>query len=721
MLLAVARGWFGQPVELLAERSWLPPKDTAPVKKPENFDGKYQKLFGDLHVHTSISLDAYLQSMPLLSGEGIHTVGDACDFARYCSSLDFFSINDHAETITPKLWKKTKEAIRSCNISTQPESPDLVAFLGYEWTQVGDTPEDHYGHKNVVFLETDDDLTPSHPVAAKNPTLSVKNYLPGWLIRVLSPLFDSKNAELYFHFNRYLQELSDTRDCPLGTSYEDLPEDCIAYAETPVQLFEQLDQWGGDSLVIPHGNSWGLYTPRAVTWDKQLKGKMHDEDKQRLVEVYSGHGNSEEYRPWRHAEIDQSGRQLCPERVESFYPGCRRAGDIVYDRCVSAELGQLECEARRVKAQQNFLDSKPHVLDYLSVPGTSLTDWQDSQQCTDCFQPTYRHRPGGSVQYALAIRNFDSEGKAPRRFNFGIIGSSDTHLGRPGTGYKEFDRRYMTDAPGFSNDKLRNLISAAPEPNLPNSRVWEMDSDMARSEFEGLSMEYERAASFFYTGGLVAVVSKSRRREDIWEALKARRVYGTSGERMSLGFELVNNEPNIQMGGEVSMAENPSFKVTAIGDFEQQPGCPQFSTNNLGATRIQSLCRGQCYNPGDKRGLITRIEIIRIRPQNYPGEPVEKLIEDPWKTHQCTPDQAGCEYTFQDDQFERAARDTLYYARAIGEPKMMINGNTQNIRYDEQGQYVGMTSCDSASESDCLAENEPRAWSSPIFVGFGEE
>ncbi len=110
--------------------------------------GTKQILFGDLHVHTTFSADAFVGSLPMLQGEGAHPPADACDFARFCSGLDFWSINDHAEFVTPEHWRETKESSRQCNkLAGDPKNPDTVAFLGWEWTQVGMTAADHYGHR----------------------------------------------------------------------------------------------------------------------------------------------------------------------------------------------------------------------------------------------------------------------------------------------------------------------------------------------------------------------------------------------------------------------------------------------------------------------------------------------------------------------------------------------------------------------------------------------
>jgi hypothetical protein len=160
--------------------------------------------------------------------------------------------------------------------------------------------------------------------------------------------------------------------------------------------------------------------------------------------------------------------------------------------------------------------------------------------------------------------------------------------------------------------------------------------------------------------------------------------------------------------------------VRAVGSFEQEPGCPDDATAALSPERLARLCKGECYNPGDARRPITRLEVVRIRPRATPGEDVGPLIEDPWRVHVCPGDPAGCEWTFEDADFAAVARDVAYYVRAVEAPSPAINAANLRCTYDDQGECIAVDRCGTAETvgDDCLAEAEERAWSSPIFVDW---
>jgi hypothetical protein len=229
------------------------------------------------------------------------------------------------------------------------------------------------------------------------------------------------------------------------------------------------------------------------------------------------------------------------------------------------------------------------------------------------------------------------------------------------------------------------------------------------------------------TGGLAAVHSDGRSREDIWQALKRKEVYGTSGDRILLWFDLSNagdGRPSVPvpMGGTAVMAGSPRFTVRAVGAFKQKPGCPATAAQALGAERLSKLCKAECYHPSDERKLITRIEVVRIRPQARAGEPVDDLIQDPWRVLPCAPNPAGCAVEFDDPEFAAAARHTVYYVRAIEEPSPAVNAGQLRCEYDEAGNCLRVHPCygdyRTPASDDCLAPIEERAWSSPIYVDY---
>jgi hypothetical protein len=722
-ILLAAMGWFAcggagddvapqraegsrKPKAVIAAATERQRSATAAVKAERDS----QILFGDLHVHTSYSWDGFLFSLPLVGGEGVHPPADACDFARHCADLDFFALTDHAESMLADDWAASKASIRQCNaLAGDSSDPDLVAFMGFEWSQAGLTPETHWGHRNVIFPGTGEEELPTRPIGA-----GAKRELHQALGRNMATLrwLQPQGFHEYSAFVDYIDALSRRDVCEAGIDVHALPLTCEEVAPSPHELYAKLDEWGFDSLVIPHGTTWGTYTPAGSSIAKHLDPLHYDRERQGLIEIYSGHGNSEDFRAWSPFEIDAEGERICPEPSADYLPCCWQAGEIMRSRC--GDLAASECEARVELARQYAanVDLRPHNV----FPDATPEEWLDCGQCRDCLKPAYGYRPRESVQYAMALSDPtspDSDGR-PLRFRYGFVGSSDGHAARPGTGYKQIERSMMTDAlgtPGFIIESFNDLSRRMDDPSMPiapeRGAIGVVGSD-------------DRVTSFLYAGGLAAVHSRSRSREAIWDAMKRREVYGTSGPRILLWFDLTNAPIGpVPMGAEVELARNPRFEVRAVGAYQQRPGCPEWSRQGLPPERLQRLCRDECYHPSDERFAISAIEVIRIRPQNDRGDPVAPLIEDPWRRFPCDRDPAGCSASFEDPEYATSGRDTLYYVRVLQEPTSTLNGAPLSTQFDAAGNPIGTTLCwgdDENSLAGCPASVQERAWSSPIFV-----
>jgi len=668
---------------------WNAERNRTPEPAPSAQSTDNQILFGDLHVHTTYSWDAFLFSLPISGGEGAHPPDDACDFARYCADLDFYALTDHAESLSFEHWEASKDSVRRCNARAgEPANPDLVAFMGFEWSQAGATPEEHWGHRCVVFSGTDDADLPARPIGSVDNSAMQTGL--GYGMRTAGQ----------GDYADYLRGLAARPVCEDGVDSRELPATCNEVAETPAVLNEKLVQWGVPALIIPHGTTWGVYTPATTSIAMNLTPHNFDPGMQKLIEIASGHGNSEEYRPWREFDVGWRGRKVCEPPSEDYLPCCWQAGVIARQQC--GEPGSYACEQAVKRAQRKAMNRYGIGLSGM-FPEVDSAAWLDCGQCRDCFKPSFSYRPKESVQYAMAISNstVTQEDGRPLRFRYGFVASSDGHGARPGTGYKQVERLgMMTDAnPSPATHELQALRDAS------------------------LGSIDQRVQNFLYPGGLVAVHAMGRSREAIWEALNRREVYGTSGPRIRLWFELLNSDEGVRpMGSEVSLGRNPVFEVRAQGSFEQQPGCPERSREGLAEDRLERLCRGECFHPSDVRRPIERIEVVRIWPQLDRREHVEALIEDPWRVYECDGDAAGCRVRFEDKGFLSAGRDALYYVRAIEAESDAINGDPLHTRFDDAGNALSVTTCGTREGDDpnCLAPLQERAWSSPIFVDSAE-
>jgi hypothetical protein len=679
--------------------------DAVVAASPAGPSGKLV-LFGDLHVHTSYSWDGALGSLPLIGGEGSHPPADACDYARYCSNLDFFALTDHAESMLPERWDEEKASIRECNARAgDAANPDLVAFTGFEWSQAGMTPEEHWGHRCVIFPGTEDAELPARPIGALDrserwSTMAETLRRGRWL--------GPQHFETSTEYVEFMQRVASSERCLEGVDVRSLPADCREVAATPRELHEKLDQWGFPALTIPHGTTWGSYTPATTTIDKHLDPLQYDGARMRLVEIMSGHGNSEEYRPWREFESKADGSPVCPEPTADFLPCCWQAGEIMRARCSDAPADLCEQRIKEAKQAVMAAGTRPQRV----FPDAAPEEWLDCDQCRDCFKPSYGYRPRESVQYAMTRARPDEKGE-PLRLRYGFVASSDNHAARPGTGFKQIDPVRHADVRGEFPFPLDRLFARRPEMENPQQPVQPTASDA------GVLGADARVTSFLYPGGLVAVHAEGRSRSAIWDALQRREVYGTSGPRILLWFELMNapGGPG-PMGSEYVLAEAPHFEARAVGSFEPAPGCPETSRTALSAEKLARLCNGECEHPSDRRRAIQAIEVIRIRPQQSPDENADDLIEDPWRRFECPPDLAGCTIRFDDPDFAGAGRDALYYVRALEEPSLAQNGNPLEPERDAAGRTRAVHLCtpERIDAGGCPAPVQERAWSSPIFV-----
>jgi len=681
-----------------------------------------QILFGDTHVHTTNSADAFMYSLPMMHGaSGAYPPAYACDYARFISQLDFYFLTDHAESFTPRQWRDGIDSVRQCNrLAGDPQNPDLVAFVGWEWTQVGATAESHYGHHNVLFKDDNPDQLPARPIASIGVGVATVAARSGSAKQsALLGLLDPRHKNYYASYNDWVMQMAAIPACDPDTASPDLPLECYETAATPGELFGKLDEWGFDNMVVPHGTSWGFYSPPNSSWAHQLTADNTDPSKTRLIEVYSGHGNSEQFQDFAVRVRNEAGEWICPEPQPNYLPSCWQAGEIIRDRCLAENNSEEDCNQRAVEARYNFVQVDG-IQGFMTVPGSKAEEWLDAGQARDMFLPAFNYRPQKSVQYGLALQNLADEDN-PLRNRWGFIGSTDTHSARAGHGFKQQQRLNTSDSTGVRDSFWESVFSTGAvvsEYASTSLRADQIDPVAAKL----FASEFERTTSFLTVGGLAAVHSAGRDRDAIWDAMKRREVYGTSGHRMLLWFDLLQAEGSSPMGSAVAMDTTPRFRAKALGSFKQLPGCPDYVVAALEKNHLQKMAQGECYNPSEERYEITSIEIIKIRPQAVAGEAITPLIEDTWKQFDCEPSPEGCTVEFEDPDFVAEGRDALYYVRALEEPIATINGGNLRASFDKNGQAETTDMCygdfRTSIDDDCQQPHNQRAWSSPIFVDY---
>src|SRR5262249_24572587 len=123
-------------------------------------------------------------------------------------------------------------------------------------------------------------------------------------------------------FARFMHDTGGVPNCPPGVPERDLPNDCRELAATPQELFAKLHEWNVASMAIPHATTGGYSPPLGSSWEKQLTPEQHDPGQQKLIEVSSGHGNSEQFPPYHEVAVDADGKRPCPAPADNYLPSC---------------------------------------------------------------------------------------------------------------------------------------------------------------------------------------------------------------------------------------------------------------------------------------------------------------------------------------------------------------------------------------------------------------
>lgn len=404
-------------------------------------------LFGDLHIHTENSFDAYIfgtraspdDAYAFARGQTIDN-GAGTPITLSGPPLDFYSVTDHGEYLGVVKAMRT----RGHPLSDTDTAKSIFAIFAQDRRAnflrvgrsvvVGDPVEDIYdrGHMDSVWSDT---------VAAAN-----RHNAPGTFTTFAGYEFTA------------MTQVTDT-----GAA--NLHRNVIFKDGAPDRLFTTLDSTNPEDL-------WD--------WMDQQRAAGH--------ELLSIPHNSNASNGQMFALTQTDGSAISPAYVEQRM----RNEPLV-------EITQLKGT------------SETH-------PGLAPNDeWANFEQYSNLIGSNEQSIvvPGSFVRNALAQGlGMTAKGRG-NPFEFGVIGSSDSHLGAPSLSEEEHFGKFSHDM----DNEMRRSVPSDPKAGWAEEN-WPADDLVAAPQY-GAS-------------GLAGVWAEANTRADIFEAMRARETFATSGPRLKL-------------------------------------------------------------------------------------------------------------------------------------------------------------------------------------------
>ena len=662
-----------------------------------------QILFGDLHVHTTFSADAFLRSLPLAAGRGRASAGRRL---RLRALLLRRSTSGASTTtprrITPRTGARRRRRSAQCNaVAGDPREPGRgrVPRLGVD-----------AGRARRPTTTTATRTSSSASIDGRPRADAADQRARRQLDRRAAPARRRSGSACApaARLRRTASATSTSAQFQRGAARRAaLPGRASTRAScrptatrpraTPRELFEKLDAVGLRLASSSRTARPGASTRRpARRWDKQLTGAQHDPDAADADRDLLGPRQLGGVpRLARDRRSTPTGEPLCPTPTARL-PAVLLARRRDHPRALRRRGGAAECEQRVADARASTT-STPASPASCTVPGRDdrgLARLRASAATASCPRSTTGR--GSSAQYALAISNFDDPRDAaalPLRLHR-LERQPLARVPAPAT--RSSRAACMTEARGAAR---RDLARARPAGARRAPRAGVARRRRARDAHErGFQLlELERQASFFMTGGLVAVHAAGRDRDAIWDALERREVYGTSGERILLWFDLLNapGGARCRWAARSTLRERaalPRARRRRVRAAARLPGVVDAGARRRAA---RAPLQGRVLPPdATSAGASTRIEVVRIRPQARAGEPVARAdrgSRGAASTARATARAARVE--FDDPDFAAGGRDAVYYVRAIQEPTPAVNAGELRCERDADGDCVEVHPC----------------------------
>ncbi len=449
--------------------------------------GRKSLLWGDLHVHTALSLDAY----------GFGTFAGPAEAYRFAAGgamelgertvqldrpLDFAAVTDHAEWL---------DMLHICSEPTRLDHPFCNSLRAKASRDTGIQVMQEF------MLPTIAGETPAQsPICVEDPERCDMAAADQWsLMQEVANAADRPcefTAMIGYEWSATPGNSHSHRN--LIFKNENVTRQALDYIRYPnlADLFEQLDaqclpEEECDVIAIPHNTNMGDGVGFDIETDTdrlvQLRGRY-----ERLIEIHQEKGNSECLPPF----------------------GEDASGDCDFEVWLSSRS--------RPKAREAFSEAEWEKMRSTYVRSLLLRGLAAYTEDSS----GHDHGAGSAHDHPLRL---------------GIVASTDSHTATPGAVSEE---------------------------------------DFQGTAFSFGSFERAMATNFWNPGGITGVWAEENTRESIFEALKRRETYGTSGPRIEVQFGAnATGEPlacdggstEVLMGGEfIATSARPSFRIEVKAD-----------------------------------------------------------------------------------------------------------------------------------------------------------